>query len=156
MSTEINRFTIRVYGLLFNDKNEVLLVHEKMPELEFTKFPGGGMEFGEGTIECLIREFKEEAGLDVEVVQHLYTTDFFQQSAFRKSDQLIAIYYQLKSTNNPIEITSDEIVVDIGGRKEYLRFFWVPFDDLKEEMLTFPIDKLLLQKIKDGELGRLA
>ncbi|MFY8021798.1 MAG: NUDIX hydrolase [Bacteroidia bacterium] len=156
MNSTISRFTIRVYGLLFNDKNEVLLVHEKMPELEFTKFPGGGMEFGEGTIDCLIREFKEETGLDVEVVKHLYTTDFFQQSAFRKTDQLIAIYYQLKSSNGQMDITTDEVIIDIGGRKEYLRFFWVPFADLTEELLTFPIDKLLLRKIKSDELGRLA
>ena len=95
MHPEINRFTIRVYGLLINEQNQVLLVHERMPEIEFTKFPGGGLEFGEGTADCLIREFKEETGLDVQVKRHLYTTDFFQQSAFRKTDQLIAIYYLL-------------------------------------------------------------
>jgi 8-oxo-dGTP pyrophosphatase MutT (NUDIX family) len=156
MHSEINKFTIRVYGLLMNEQNQVLLVHERMPELEFTKFPGGGLEFGEGTIDCLIREFKEETGLDVQVIRHLYTTDFFQQSAFRKTDQLMAIYYLLKSVNNQIELPQNEIVIDIGGRKEYLRFFWVDLNELATDLVSFPVDKLLISKIKSGELGRLA
>ena len=93
---DITRFTIRVYGLLLNQQQQVLLVHEKMPHLHFTKFPGGGMEFGEGTRDCLAREFKEETGLDVLVGEHLYTTDFFQPSAFKQGDQLVAIYYQVE------------------------------------------------------------
>ncbi len=156
MHPEINRFTIRVYGLLINQQNQVLLVHERMPEMEFTKFPGGGLEFGEGTADCLIREFKEETGLDVQVKRHLYTTDFFQQSAFRKTDQLIAIYYLLNSVETQIELPENEIVIDIGGRKEYLRFFWVDINELTEDLVSFPIDKLLISKIKEGELGRLA
>ena len=32
-----------------------------------TKFPGGGMEFGEGTIDCIKRECMEEFGEEVEV-----------------------------------------------------------------------------------------
>lgn len=156
MHLEINRFTIRVYGLLINEQNQVLLVHERMPEMEFTKFPGGGLEFGEGTADCLIREFKEETDLDVQVKRHLYTTDFFQQSAFRKTDQLIAIYYLLNSIETQIELPENEIVIDIGGRKEYLRFFWVDINDLTEDLVSFPIDKLLVSKIKAGELGRLA
>ncbi len=156
MISEISRFTIRVYGLLINELNQVLLVHERMPTMEFTKFPGGGLEFGEGTIDCLIREFKEEAGLDVEIIKHLYTTDFFQQSAFRKSDQLIAVYYLLKPISNYSQLPQDEIIIDIDGRKEYLRFFWVDLKDLSPDLVTFPIDKLLISKIKTEELGRLA
>ncbi|MCH5686994.1 NUDIX domain-containing protein [Niabella sp. W65] len=45
--------------------------------LEVTKFPGGGLELGEGTRDCIIRECKEEIGVDVEVADHIYTTDFF-------------------------------------------------------------------------------
>jgi 8-oxo-dGTP diphosphatase len=142
--------------LLINELNQVLLVHERMPTMEFTKFPGGGLEFGEGTKDCLIREFKEETGLDVEVIKHLYTTDFFQQSAFRKSDQLIAVYYLLKPLSDCSQLPQDEIIIDIDGRKEYLRFFWVDFKDLSPDLVTFPIDKLLISKIKTEELGRLA
>ena len=79
----MSTFTIRVYGILMNDKNQVLVSDEYIRGNYYTKFPGGGLEFGEGTRDCLKREFMEEMGLKVEVGEHLYTTDFFQMSAFR-------------------------------------------------------------------------
>ncbi|MFN7313059.1 MAG: NUDIX hydrolase [Bacteroidota bacterium] len=143
----INRFNLRVYGILLNHNGEVLLVHEKIGDFEFIKFPGGGLEFGEGTHECLIREFKEEAGIDIHVQSHLYTTDFFQASAFKPSDQLISIYYQVGSNATPaISLEVQEITT--LNRIEWLRFFWVPLHQLTEQHLTFPIDKLMVQKIK--------
>ena len=53
-------FTIRVYGLIFNERKEILLSDEFQLNTKMTKFPGGGLEFGEGTISCLEREFEEE------------------------------------------------------------------------------------------------
>ncbi|RYY84950.1 MAG: NUDIX domain-containing protein, partial [Chitinophagaceae bacterium] len=75
-------FNIRVYGLLLNDNREVLVTDEWIRGMRITKFPGGGLEFGEGTRDCLRREFEEEMQLHVEVGEHLYTTDFYQQSAY--------------------------------------------------------------------------
>lgn len=139
---QLTRFNIRVYGVLVNNQNEVLLVHEKMPDTSFTKFPGGGLELGEGIKDCLKREFKEETGLIIEVGQHLYTTDFFQQSAFRKTDQLISIYYYVHAANtDTIRLDEHEIVQH--GRVENLRFFWVSKATLNPSMLTFPIDQLV-------------
>jgi 8-oxo-dGTP diphosphatase len=145
--SNIDRFNIRVYGILINPNDEVLLIHERMGDFEFTKFPGGGMEFGEGTRDCLKREFMEEAQLDLEIVEHIYTTDFYQQSAFRKTDQLISIYYKVKPKDFPIQINLAEFEVIEHGKPEYLRFFWVKRSDLKPEMLTFPIDKKVCEMI---------
>src|SRR6478736_6455356 len=89
----ISRFTIRVYGILKYEHNRILLSDEFIRGDYFTKFPGGGMELGEGTRDCLKREFKEETGLDVTVGDHIYTTDYFQQSAFNNKDQIVSIYY---------------------------------------------------------------
>ena len=61
----ITKFTIRVYGILVNENKRVLVSDEFIRGDYFTKFPGGGMELGEGTRDCLRREFKEETGLDV-------------------------------------------------------------------------------------------
>src|SRR3954464_7827479 len=87
------RFNIRVYGLLINDKKQVLVSDEYIRGGYYTKFPGGGLEFGEGTRDCLKREFMEEMNLDVAVGEHLYTTDFYQMSAFNPKLQIISIYY---------------------------------------------------------------
>ena len=59
----INRFTIRVYGILFDENKRILVSDEFIRGDYFTKFPGGGLEIGEGTRDCLKREFKEETGV---------------------------------------------------------------------------------------------
>src|SRR5205814_1485749 len=90
-------FNIRVYGILINDKKQVLVSDEYIRGNYYTKFPGGGLEFGEGTRDCLKREFKEEMNLEVEVGDHIYTTDFYQMSAFNSLHQIISIYYYAKA-----------------------------------------------------------
>ena len=89
------KFTIRVYGILKDSNDRILLSDEFIRGDYFTKFPGGGMELGEGTRDCLKREFKEETGLNVKIGDHIYTTDYFQVSAFNKKDQIISIYYHV-------------------------------------------------------------
>ena len=71
--------SVRVYGVLINDQKEVLVSDEYIRGEYYTKFPGGGLEIGEGTRECLQREFKEEMNLEVAIGDHIYTTDFFQR-----------------------------------------------------------------------------
>ncbi len=75
-------FNVRVYGILINEQKQVLVSDEFIRGSYYTKFPGGGLEFGEGTRDCLKREFMEEMNLKVEIGEHIYTTDFFQLSAF--------------------------------------------------------------------------
>src|ERR1051326_3895102 len=91
-----NVFNVRVYGICFNEKQEILIADELIKGRPITKFPGGGLEFGEGTVDCVKREFIEETGQQVEVLRHFYTTDFFVESAFRKGSQVISIYYLVK------------------------------------------------------------
>ena len=93
----MNRFNLRVYGILINEKRQVLVSDEYIRGGYYTKFPGGGLEFGEGTRDCLAREFMEEMNLRVEVGDHIYTTDFFQLSAFNPDHQIISIYYYAKA-----------------------------------------------------------
>ncbi|WP_431209304.1 NUDIX domain-containing protein [Puia sp. P3] len=98
-------FNLRVYGLLINDNKQVLVSDEFIRGGYYSKFPGGGLEFGEGTRDCLKREFKEEMDLNVEVTDHLYTTDFFQMSAFNPEHQIISIYYYVRALE-PIKVPS--------------------------------------------------
>ncbi|MBI3232490.1 MAG: NUDIX hydrolase, partial [Bacteroidetes bacterium] len=127
------KFNIRVYGLLYNEKNEILLSTENIDGYEFTKFPGGGLEFGEGTRECLIREFKEECGILVKVVDHIYTTDFFQPSAFNKKDQLISIYYRVTSKDSMKIPLHKFSVPDSQYVNHTINFFWMSKSLLDKE-----------------------
>src|SRR6478735_5720833 len=96
-------FNVRVYGVLIDSRKRLLVSDEYIRGGYFTKLPGGGLEIGEGTRDCLAREFMEETGLKVTVGEHIYTTDFFQISAFNKKDQIISIYYCVH-TAEPIDI----------------------------------------------------
>ena len=93
---QITKFNIRVYGILRSEnRREVLLSDEYKFGLAFTKFPGGGLEFGEGVFDALKREFKEELNIEVTEASFFYVNEAFQASAFGKDEQLIAIYYFL-------------------------------------------------------------
>lgn len=134
------RFNLRVYGICINESREVLLSREHYKGISFTKFPGGGLEWGEGTTDCLKREFQEEFGLEITVGQLFYLTDFFQLSAFSDDDQVISIYYTITLTKPFSETTTT------GDKQEEL--FWCPMADFSTEMLTFPIDKHVAELLK--------
>jgi len=51
----VKRFNIRVYGILIDHDKRVLTTLEKIKGQLYRKFPGGGLEWGEGTIDCLKR-----------------------------------------------------------------------------------------------------
>lgn len=145
MST--TRLTVRVYGVHINDKNEILLSDEFIAGRKFTKFPGGGLELGEGLRDCLERECMEELNARVKVEDHIYTTDFFQPSAFRKGDQIISVYYRftpletldLDFKTKPFDF--DELVDDAQV------FRWMPLDRFSEEDVTFPIDRIVVRNL---------
>ena len=92
-------FVIRVYGLYIDINQGLLVSDEYVYNQSITKFPGGGLEFGEGPIDCLIREMKEEMDMTFEITDHFYTTDFFVESVFNKNIQVLSIYYLMKPAN---------------------------------------------------------
>jgi len=149
----ITKFTIRVYGILMDENKRVLLSDEFIRGDYFTKFPGGGMELGEGTRDCLKREFKEETGLDIVVGDHIYTTDYFQQSAFNANDQIISVYYyvhakDVSNLNVKTKLFDFELhqIADPQGQSEVLR--WIVWNDLNEESVSLPIDKIVVRMLK--------
>ncbi len=148
-------FNIRVYGVLINEKRQVLVSDEFIRGNYYTKFPGGGLEFGEGTRDCLKREFKEEINLEVEIGDHIYTTDFFQLSAFNPEHQIISVYYFAKAMeeikaplrNKAFDFDEREMkMYDETGETETFRF--VDWKDFSEETVTLPIDKIVASIIK--------
>ncbi|MFI5139864.1 MAG: NUDIX domain-containing protein [Sphingobacteriales bacterium] len=143
-------FNVRVYGLLINADDEILISDEQEYGMRFTKFPGGGLEHGEGLTDGLKREFMEECGAEIEVTSHFYTTDFYVKSAFNNS-QVISVYYLVKNIN-PLNLTFKTAVFDFDGEGDVLQSFRrVKLDDLNPDDFLFPADqyvaKLLLNNI---------
>ena len=148
-------FSIRVYGILINERKQVLVSDEFIRGGYYTKFPGGGLEFGEGTRDCLIREFKEEMDLHVEVGDHLYTTDFFQMSAFNPEHQIISIYYKVQALEE-ISVPLREKPFEFDGRQmdvyrrtgETETFRFIPWNLFSGDAVTLPIDKVVAELVK--------
>jgi 8-oxo-dGTP diphosphatase len=143
-----NIFNVRVYGILVNSQNQVLVTDEIRYGQRITKFPGGGLQFGEGTIDCLKRECLEEFGYEVEVKEHFYTTDFFQRSAFNEKQQVISIYY-FTSLKEPQRIPVRQKPFDFDTEEEGAQIFrWIDSASLNENNFTFPIDKEVADRLR--------
>lgn len=146
-------FNVRVYGLLFDENKRLLVSDELIRGNYFTKLPGGGLEFGEGTRDCLKREFMEETGLTVEIAEHIYTTDFFQISAFNNKDQIISIYYRVK-TGYPVQLETKQAPFQFSAAqtadttKDCEVFRWIEWDALTVDDMSLPIDKVVIDMIK--------
>ncbi|HEY6505844.1 MAG TPA: NUDIX domain-containing protein [Chitinophagaceae bacterium] len=153
----MHRFNLRVYGILINEKKQVLVSDEYIRGSYYTKFPGGGLEFGEGTRDCLAREFIEEMNLRVEVGGHIYTTDYFQLSAFRPDHQIISIYYYAKALEEikaplrtkPFDFDEEQMAV-YEQKKEVETFRFIDWPDFSPESVTLPIDKIVSKMVKEN------
>jgi 8-oxo-dGTP pyrophosphatase MutT (NUDIX family) len=149
-------FNIRVYGILIDKKNRLLVSDEFIRGNFYTKLPGGGLEIGEGTRDCLKREFLEETGMDVTVGEHFYTTDFFQISAFNNKDQIVSIYYRV-FPNQEIAIETKEKPFDFQPQqiadptKEAEVFRWISWKDLTEKSVSLPIDQVVIKMLKQKD-----
>jgi ADP-ribose pyrophosphatase YjhB (NUDIX family) len=144
----IKHFNIRVYGLIVNEMKQVLLSDEYVLNQRMTKFPGGGLQFGEGPADCIKREALEEFGQKIEILEHYYTTHFFQKAYFFPGHQLISIYYRIHFPE-PLRFKISDTPFDfpemINGSQS---FRWADIAMLQEEELSFPVDRYVLGLLK--------
>lgn len=142
-------FNVRVYGLLINDQQQILISDEQEYGMRFTKFPGGGLELGEGLIDGLKREFVEECNVEVQVVNHFYTTDFYVKSAFNDT-QIISVYYVVNNVT-PLNLMFKTAPFDFDGEGDVLQSFrWIRLNELKVDDFTFPIDQHVAKLLIDS------
>lgn len=151
----MNQFNVRVYGILMNEAKQVLVSDEFIKGQYYTKFPGGGLEFGESTRACLEREFKEEMNLAVRIGAHIYTTDIFQISAFNPAHQMISIYYfahALEPIKVPLRNAAfnfDEQQLAIYQQTQQIETFrFIDWQDFSAEAISLPIDKIVADLLK--------
>ncbi|MCH2199232.1 MAG: NUDIX domain-containing protein [Flavobacteriales bacterium] len=145
---KIDRFNVRVYFLIV-EEDQILLSDEILGGKNSTKFPGGGLEYGEGLIEAAQREALEELGQEIEVLEHFYTTDFFIASRFRPTDQIISVYYFAK--------LRDEVSFRLARKKyDWQRheereesFRWQAINTLTPDDMTFETDAEVVRRLRD-------
>lgn len=142
--------TLRVYGLLIHN-GHILVSDELIKGQRITKFPGGGLEFGEGLKDCLIREIREEIGVVALDPVHFYTTDFFQQSTFHTAPmQVVSVYYTFRVAD-PAAIPVVPIpFTGITGPGDQEVFRWLRIAGGEEDELTLPIDRVVWGMVLEG------
>ena len=142
--------TLRVYGLLIY-AGHVLVSDELIKGQRITKFPGGGLEFGEGLKDCLIREIREEIGVVALDPVHFYTTDFFQQSSFHSTPmQVVSVYYTFRVAD-PATIPVIEVpFTGITGPGDQEVFRWLRIEGGREDALTLPIDRVVWGMLRNA------
>jgi 8-oxo-dGTP diphosphatase len=74
-----NRLRVRVCGILIEHDRLLLVRHRGIGKNEVLWAPpGGGMNFGDSAEVNLVREFKEETGLNIKIERFLFTYEFLQ------------------------------------------------------------------------------
>ena len=152
---DIQRFNVRVYFFLMDRPlldgrpapgSRVLLSDECLAGQDCTKLPGGGLEFGEGPMECARREAREELGQDINPGPLVHVTGDFVRSAWRGEEQVLCHYY-LATLPDPAEFRLAEDRFDYPeDQRESFR--WVELADLTEAKLTFGVDHAALQALR--------
>lgn len=98
------RFHITVKGIVVF-QNKVLLMKRSRPSsdgLGYWELPGGGLEYGETPNQALLRELKEETGLDSKIIKPIYTF-----TKIREQYQTVGIGYLCIPINNQVVISNE-------------------------------------------------
>ena len=97
-----------VVACIMDEKRRILLTRRSIPPFfDQWVMPGGKIDHGE-SIECaLLREVKEEVGLQVKIGQLI---DIYEHLAIgHKKDHYIILYYQTKALNFELKLNPDEL-----------------------------------------------
>ena len=131
-------FSYRVGGVLIKD-DQVLLTKGG----DDYSLPGGHVQIGETSSDTVIREFKEETGLDVEPLNVISTYENFWNWDDKKCHQL-CIFYRLK-----LKDESQELIPNPDTKET--KYVWVSLNDLsKIKLYPLGVAKLINEQVIDN------
>lgn len=133
----IDKINVRVYATIVKE-GKVLALREEYVGEQLLKFPGGGLEFGEGVMQCLQRELEEELNIKIKNVQHLYTQEHFVQSKFSAAEQLLSIYYEGELVDQNELLIMDPCIEKIE---------WISLD-AEENPFPLEVDKIAFRELQ--------
>jgi len=131
---------IAVRALLFNEKNELLVVqHHKST---FWALPGGKIENKESLKECLAREIHEELGIEIFVENLLFIQEFKwgkTPEEAKENDVTTEFFFGVRLKNNDKNNTTSELIFSGEfAEKELNKIAWKKLDntlDIKPDFL---------------------
>ena len=120
---------IRAAGILI-DNHSILLLKVKDFTGEYWVPPGGGLEEGDRSSKaCLVREFKEEAGLEIEVGDLVCVREFLETQKNRYHCEL---FYHVKSYRGEPHLNN---LVGLNDEEYIQKVAWVPLSELAEKRI---------------------
>lgn len=150
-----DRFNVRAYFFLLRASRirddgscawEVLLSDELIGGKPCTKWPGGGVEFGEGPMDCVRREAEEELGQSISVGRLMHATGDFIRSAWRPREQVLCYYYLAALDGDARFRISTASFGFLPGEQQSFR--WAQLDELPPGELTFETDRSALEALR--------
>jgi len=95
-----------VGALIFNSKGELILIKSHK---WFGKYviPGGHIELGETMEQAVIREAKEETGLDVRDIEFLCFEEFIFHPSFHKKSHCIFFDFSCKTNSTDVKLNDE-------------------------------------------------
>lgn len=131
---------VRVAGILIEDGRILLIEHTKNDK-KYWLVPGGGVDWGESASAALIREFKEETSLDIEVEKFLFISETIAPD---RQKHVINLYFKIKKVENSSNI------MKLGEEKILTDLRFIPEDEIKNIKL-YPNIKEKLIKLLNKE-----
>lgn len=103
---------VRVAGILIENERILLIEHSKNDK-KYWLVPGGGVDWGESTAESLIREYKEETNLDIEVESFLFLSETIAPD---KEKHVINLYFKIRrkdASKENLKLGNEEMLTDL-------------------------------------------
>lgn len=130
---ERENFLSSVYLIIKNDKNEILLQRRQGTKLwpNFLALPAGHIDAGENAYEAVIREAREELGIEISLNNII---DTFVVNRRNKSLQpYYDVYFEIDSYIGEIKISEPEKCSEL---------VWADVNKLPEDMIDFEIEAI--------------